>query len=449
LPPEPDSDAAQGTDTKTLRKDVATYGGFTVLRSSVSLITLPILVHTLSQAEYAALDLLNISVALFTLMIPQLNAGFSRHYFQDRTASEQARYVATLFWTYAAVCGGVALVSVAVIAMGAFGLLPAIPSAQSAAILAIAALPCLILFEFFLLLLRLNRRRQEFIILGLGEAVFRGLASAGLLMLTGTVFGYFAGVFLSVALMTVFVYLKERIWTAKPDWAVLRRILRFVLPVYPGLVGSYISRYATRFLVLSWVTLEQLAVYVVAAKFAIMAKFFAQALSLSWTPIAMRLLAIDASRSKVFFSSALTGYALSSLFGVLAIGLLAAPLIDIIAPDGYAHSKALVPIIAAGFLISGGGTILNIGNQASERTYWQSIAEISGSIAALLVLYALVGQLGTQALAISLMVSAIVSCLVRIFGGQRHFAIAYQPWSVLLLLAGIPACALGLSLLYQ
>jgi len=428
---------------RRLGADIFSYGGILLLRNSVSLITLPLYVHWLSQEEFAALDIVNAVIAFFTLIVFQMNVGYARYYYETRGA-ERPRYVSTLFWGYLAISLMVVLVGMPIASHLAVITFPQVEGAGIAALLAIAAFLPMALFEFALINMRLSRDTKRYAAYLLCETLLRAGLSIILIAIGGGITGYFLALLIASSLMISVVGWQTRREIGQGSLKELVRILRFVAPAIPGAVAGYVNLYATRFIAVALLPLKQIALYAFAIKIAIVAKFMIQSFRMGWLPFAMEQIQ-QKEKGEALFVDMLGKYVTVSVLLVVALGLSAPYIVALIAPVGYSEAAGLVPIIVAALLISGSISIIEVGSQIAEKTFWNSIAAISGAFVGLTLLLTSIDRLGILAMSYSLLLSAVVMISVMLFGSHRSHPIDYRWGSLLGLLVGLPVAGVTMA----
>lgn len=427
-----------------LLRDIFSYGGVSLLRNGVAILTLPAYVHWLSQEEFAALDILNAVVAFFSLVIFQINVGYARYYYEVRSESEQHTYVSTLFWTYLVASGAMVMLMTPIAFHVSPDVFPSIKSIDMAASLAVASFLPLAIFEFFLINARLQRNTRRFASYALSETLLRAALSVTFVMSGMGIIGYFAGAFCSIGVAMTLALWTDRGSIGRFNASYLRRNIRFTTPTIPGVLIAYVNQYATRFILLAFVPLGQIALYAFAMKIAVVAKFMVQALRLGWLPTAMSQMQ-SIKKDSLFFVDIFTKYVVISLVFLALTGMASPILVSILAPDSYGNASALVPVLVAAFLISGATAILDVGNQAAEKTYWYSIATAIGAGVGLLFLLLFIETLGIRAVAYGFLLSASLTTFVLSLGSQRSHRIAYQARALWALLVGLPLMALAFA----
>ncbi|MFT6672168.1 MAG: O-antigen/teichoic acid export membrane protein [Afipia broomeae] len=433
---------------RELSPDILSYGTIAMLRASASLLMLPILVNALSPSDYAIIDLINTGVAFFQLFIMRVMLGTTRFYFVHEDGAERRLHVASTFWglvfisTLAAI--GVVVASQFISFDGMLG----DDVDPTGVILAFLALPALVLFEFYLQIIRMDREKRRFAIFAIGEAYVRAFLIIGFVFLFGGLESYFWGGLISSCVFAIAVMAKSDLPHIRPRLAVLLRTVRYTLPTYPGMLVRYVGQNGLRFIALAWLTLDQMAVFAFAMKFSIIVKLFTKALQMAWRPIAMRHIAKREESSDAMFRGALATYTMVAVIGVIAVSLLSYIIVDFMAPEAYAAAKFIVPLLAAGFLLGGAQPVLEVGIEAVEETHWQSVATVVGVGLGLLVMVLLIGPIGPSAIALSILVSSTVTSALVLLAGQTRFRVGHDWRTLAALFVLVPGLGVGLSVAF-
>lgn len=431
-----------------LLPDILSYGAIAMLRASASLLMLPILVNALSPADYAIIDLINTGVAFFQLFITRVMLGTTRFYFAHEEGAERRLHVASTFWGLVFVS---TLTAIGVVFASQFisfdGMLGDDVDATGV-ILAFLALPALVLFEFYLQMIRMDRQRRRFAIFAIGEAYVRAFLIIGFVFLFGRLESYFWGGLISSCVFAIAVMAKSDLPHIKPRLAVFLRTVRYTLPTYPGLLVRYVGQNGLRFIALAWLTLDQMAVFAFAMKLSIVVKLFTKALQMAWRPIAMRHIAERDEGTDAMFRGALATYTMVAVMGIIGVSLLSYVIVSFMVPETYTAAKFIVPLLAAGFLLGGAQPILEVGIEAVEETHWQSVATVIGVGLGLLVMVLLISTIGPSAMALSILVSSTVTSALVLLAGQTRSRIDHDWRALMALFVLVPSLGVGLAVAF-
>lgn len=427
---------------RRLASDVASYGGTVALRSVIPFLMLPFYTHLLAPEEFGAIDTIVVIIALVNMLVLQFNVGYMRYFYREQEGEKRKDYTKTVFTFFlaAAVAGAAGMSVLGYFFSGA--VMPGVEEVPMGMVfLAIAFLPQTIT-EFALVNMRLVRQRGMYAATSVIDSVLRGgLALVFIWFLGMGVAGYCLGVLIgSAAVCAMVLASRPGFLTGRFDGKLMREITRFTLPTLPGVFLGYVNQYGTRFIMLAFLSLKEIAIYALAMKVAKLTKLCVQGFRNAWQPMAMEHVYED--NSDQVFSKVLDIFVIVAVTILVGMSLVSAPLVRLISPEEYFGASRLVPYLVAAALISSSSAILDLGNQISENTKWISIATGAGSVVTLSLSYLLVSAYGVLAIAIGLMLGSAVSTFVLYSAGLVNHRIPYRWQSVATIILGLPVFVL-------
>jgi len=146
------------------------------------------------------------------------------------------------------------------------------------------------------------------------------------------------------------------------------RLLRFGVPLMPGGFAMYVLNTSDRWFISTYRTSEELGLYAVGAKFAMMIALAVQTFRLAWWPVAMD--AMHSEDGKSLFRSIGRMYMALGISGVVALTALSPLLVGWLAAPDYFHAYSMVgvlawyPVFYGFYLIAAGGI------WKAEKTAW-------------------------------------------------------------------------------
>lgn len=220
----------------------------------------------------------------------------------------------------------------------------------------------------------------------------------------------------STATLFVAIPLSSGVRLIRPrmDPALLRRMLRFSLPLVLAGIGSIALNAADRYILLGLRSAEEVALYTLAVKFGgVVNMFAAQPLQLALLPVLFQI----AADQRVWLVQTLTR--LSTLaFGLLTVILVlfTAPVLTLIGADPfYQQATHLVVWVALGFGLFGLSIIydgvLILFKKTGRTSFWFTVA----AVANILLNLAIIPWLGALGAAITTLVSYAVLLAGRVW----------------------------------
>jgi O-antigen/teichoic acid export membrane protein len=281
------------------------------------------------------------------------------------------------------------------------------------------------------------------VVFTLSDAVLRALvvlAFIGLLDLG--ILGYTLGTLVAVssgALAQYFIAYRG----LRPgfDKKLARKITKYVLPLVPGILFVYVGNFGSRFFILSFLGLEQVAIYALAVKIASVAKIALQAFRQAWQPVAMQSIG-EADREKVYRKT-LDVYALAASFICLAFYAGADLAVKIFAPPEYGAAAELIPAVVAAFLVAGTYDIFGMGVYISKMTQHLSFATALGVVTNIAIILVFIENYGIPAVVAALLLGNVVNATTLYFMSNKLVDIPYRGISIITILALLPLFCLA------
>jgi O-antigen/teichoic acid export membrane protein len=354
---------------RSLWRDGITYAVGTVLARGIGLLTLPLVVHTLTPAEYGALDLITTLGVLVNLVVPlEISQALAR-FWNERDDGEPRRRLAGTAWTFtlAGHAAFVALCSLAAtpIAEALFGDAGYGPAVRAGS--------CAIAFNNIFCLLQ-NQFRWELRPRAYAMATF-GYALANLGLLAICIWGFGArleGVLWAQAIAAAgacafcFAPLRRSFafGIAREELAAM---LRFSLPLVPAGIAIFTSFYINRLMLNALGTLQDVGIFGLASRLA--------------GVVTLVLIGVQAVTPLVYahhhepetpvrLARLLEGFSAVALAACLALGLFGAELVLLLATSDYGDAAPLVTWLCVASILAQ-LYIFTPGIAIAKKTHWQ------------------------------------------------------------------------------
>lgn len=355
-----------------LRANLAYVVG-SAANSAALFLLLPYLVSRLSEADYGAWVLFEITI-LFTSMVALggLDVGLMREYWGRQEPAWRARLggtvlVGALVWAAILMTGGILTVVVAAPALEGMEWLQRVGVLRGGALLLMTGT----LEGIFALLLTLFRIREEagrFVLLSFGRMLLFLIGAVGGVSLLGTVEGALLGRFgaaligAAAALIAVRSYIRL---TFEP--ALFRRVLRYGLPLLPTALAGYVLFASDRFVLDAVATLEVVAIYGFSYRVASTVDVLVtRPFALDWAPRRFKIAVEDAPHAR--YSEILVAYVYVTVGFALMVLALAPLAYRYLAPAAYGAGATLLPLLLLAYFLFGLSYPLNIGIMLRDRT---------------------------------------------------------------------------------
>jgi O-antigen/teichoic acid export membrane protein len=380
-----------------LFKDSVLYGGAAALSKAFALITLPLLVRHFTVAEYGALDFFMVLIVFLTILfVFGQDSAVARYYYEYEDMQDRQQLISqSLVFQMAGIVGFLPVLWFAADWLTNF-MIDA-PERTTLFRIVLLHLPFMVLISFSQGLLKWTFERARFLIMSVGFTA----GQAGLLLIA--LYGYDVGItgvliaslINSMVFGTLGVMLIKK-WLVRPqDFKFLREMLPFAIPLGIICVAGALSPTLERMLTDTLLGTEQLGLYAVATKIALLIGLIVSAFQTAWGPFSLSLYKqADAAQT---YNLVLKLFAIITCVGALTLTLISDVLITLLATDKYIAASVVVFPLVFGLVVQATSWITEIGITLSKRSYLTiysytlMIAVTLGGIWLLAPIYGLLG----------------------------------------------------------
>jgi O-antigen/teichoic acid export membrane protein len=408
-----------------LIKDSLVYGGASAISQAFSLITFPLLTRHFSVAEFGVLDyFMVLSSFLATIFIFGQDSGVARYFYEYEDRTERCQIISESLVIQLA---GLALILplLWLAADWLAGLLPEVPDSVWLFKIVLLQLPFLLLINFSQNLLKWTFARSHYLVISLGFTVLRAAMLAGALLWldVGIEEVLLIGLATSIAFGVVGILL-VRGWLVLPtNFRYSRQMLRFSIPI--GIIcalGAF-SPILERTLTEQLLGAGDLGLYAAGTKIAMLIGLVVGAFQTAWGPFSLSIhKQADAGKT---YNWVLKLFAMFMCVMVLALTLLAWPLINFLASDRYGGALVVVFPLAMGIAIEAVSWITEIGIGISKRSHLSMYGYALFVVATFAGIVFLAPFLGLLGLAVAVMIGQIAKALLISWLAQRAYPL---PW---------------------
>lgn len=437
---------------KQLGKDSIVYGIGGIFAKGVSFFLLPVYTRIFTPADYGTIEMLSVlSSFLSTILVMGMDSAQSFYFFKekDKGTQAQARVVtAILQWrlTWGAGCVGVAMLAAPLLNSFFFHgelhwhyFAVAFSAALFSQVMNQSA-------EVFRLLYKPIRYLSITLTHTLASA---SVALTLILIFDQGIFGFFLGSFAASILAALWGWWQIRDYV---DWSTWHRdwwprLLKFGAPLVPAGFAMYILNTSDRWFITTFRGPEELGLYAVGAKFAMMIALAVQTFRLAWWPVAMD--AMHSGDGEPLFRAMGRLYMALGIAGVVGLTALSPVLVGFLAAPQYFQAYPVVgvlawyPIFYGFYLIAAGGI------WKAEKTAWAPLLMGMAAILNIGLNYIWVPRYGGIGAAAATSVSFCVWGILSLMVSERLWKVGY-PYLIMLgqIIIGAAACA-GILILYD
>jgi len=417
----------------SLLRDVSIYGLGAFAARAVGFVITLILARIFTVSQFGQLEFLYTILTVVTAFATlYTESGMLRYYFEMEERRERGSLVFTQL-VFSSFSGVMAAAALFLLAGPLFELFPRLEGGQRLGRYAALVVLSTIWFNHTVIYLRATRRAAAMaaftVMLPLGHV---GLT---LLMIFGLGLGV-EGVFLARSLaetagcLIVFIWRRAGYYP-RFSWLYLKKMLHFGFPLLPDLFIGMFLAYFTRFFIASAFGAQEMGIYGVASRTAMIVGFLVGALKQAWHPYVIALK--DEAEIRVKTVKAFSGYLKIMAVAVIGLAFFSPEVITVLASRRYLAGSGLVGYLALALVLQGASYLLSTPmwmHMKMMRYLAASGIGAAGVVGATLLLvpsYGLIGAAWAQAAGFLLL------NLVLIYIGRPLMQINYSPVFLLVL----------------
>ena len=356
-------------EIRTALRHMAVYGLGGILIKAVGFLMLPFYTRYLSPADYGILEILDLSLSVFGLILNMgLIPAFLRSYALAKSVEEKRSVVST-GCTFGVVAGAVTFLAglglVGPVSALLFG--PHVPS--TFLLLSFTAL----ILSFMANLPRTYLRALE------ASAAYTVVDAVYVLLLLALNIFFIAGLRMGVAGMLwssvvagalQFLLLSGWAFHQVPirfEWLHLKRMLDFGIPLIASNLSLFVLNFSDRFFIQHLRSLDMVGVYAVGYKFGYMMNYLVvQPFFIMWQS---RMYAIHSRpEHPAIFRQFFSMYSLGMIYTGLAMSLFSPEVVAIMVQPKFAASQDIIPVVALAYIFYGLAYYAQLGILLSEKT---------------------------------------------------------------------------------
>ena len=227
---------------------------------------------------------------------------------------------------------------------------------------------------------------------------------------------------------------------------ILRRMLRFGIPLVPVGLSSLLLTMADRYFLKHFSTIAQVGLYSLGYNIGMVMNLVEQAFQLAWPP--HRFAIAKQPNAKHQFARILTYYLLAFGFLAMVLSLLAKELLMIMTTPKFYAAAAVVPLIALSYIFSGVRHMTNTGLAILNKNYYVPPIIVGSALINLGLNYVLIPPYGMIGAAWATILSYLILVIVQTLVNLHYYYIRYE-YGRMAKLALTWGATYGLSLLIE
>ena len=410
---------------KELGKSFLIYGVASGIGKFVGLFLVPIYSRIFNPEEYGIIDLITTMVTLISIFsMLQLESAISRFYFEVKENAKRNLYISTAFWS--------------IIFLSLIWLLIAIIFSEKLSIIlfndlkyriiiSIASLqvPLASIFSLFTVLMRFLKKPVQYTVF-ISIQLFLTISFSILFVvymrigIIGVFYGQLIG-FIGIVILMLF-YLRTMIrfaWNRK----VLKKLFQYSLPLVPVTTGNWINLYANRFVMLGYLSLNEIGLYTVALKIASVFWIIESAFRMAWQPFFWEIYE-NQNHKKIFRE--MSKYVSVLVFFLIAIfSFFSKEVLLLLTPETYVGAAPLIGFLA----FSIGLTIVNqtivVGPGIIKKTIYSTGIYFFSVGVNIISLFIMVPKIGLIGVPLSLFFSYCSMLIIGWYISERLYYIGF------------------------
>lgn len=417
-------------------QSTAVYAVGIVAQRALSVLLLPLYTIYLTPADYGILELIDVTMALFSLVVGARVAtavaffcgqendenGVSKVFTTNLLGSLLAALLALLMGWFAAPRLGLWV-------LGTQG-------GGEAFLLAVAGLAAGLPLESMLGRLRVQDKPGWFTGIGVVRLIL--LVAFNLLFLAVLGLGYksllWSNLIVSGLLSVYAVWATTSEYGVRMDWKLFGAMIRFAVPVGAVGLSLFVFHVADRFFLRRYASLEDIGLYALGYKFGMLVSYVQMAFNQYWSAKSYDLLKSESG--PVVFSRTFTYYCVVMASATLATWILVPRVIHLLVAPAFFPAIAFVPIILAAYFVRALADYVRIVFYSAQRP---GLDALSNGVSALFCLAAyaiLIPRFGARGAAWATLLTSLVMAAMAYLLSSRVRPLRLQTGRVIRLLAG-------------
>jgi O-antigen/teichoic acid export membrane protein len=412
-------------ELKRLGRHSAIYGIGGIVSRVLAVILLPLYTKYLSPADYGRVESVTAATAVLSILLQMgISSAFFRFYFDSKDPTHRLTVVRTSFWfTMGMATIGLVLGLVFATQISHLLLLGDDPTLVRAAAVGLWAQTN---YQQLTALFRVEERSTAYAIASLtnvlitigATVVFVAVLNWGAV---GLVVGNFVGTL--IVYFALVAYRSEQLGL-EFDRPLLRKMQAFGLPLVPSALALWVINFIDRQFVIHYKGLTEAGVYSAAIKVASVVTFVVIAFRTAWPAFAYSI--EDDRSARRAYAFVLTYLLTFASWLSLALGALAPWLVELLTAPTYQRAEEAVAILAFGFTIYAGYTVLAIGSGRARKTQLNWVVTGVGAAANIALNFWLIPRYGMVGAAISTTAAYFVLFLGMTIYANSVYPVPYQ-----------------------
>jgi O-antigen/teichoic acid export membrane protein len=412
---------------KQFLKDIGVYGFSGILVRMISFLLIPFYVRVLTTEDYGIIDLITIVSSISGVVLSlELYQAIAR-FFPGCEEKQKHTYASTGLYFYLfsyLLFAVIFLLNAKPVSEFIFN----VSGKEGIFKLAIVSIVITSIFHYFQNLLRYSLKSIKYSISNILFSLATISFSIFFVMfrqkgLEGVYLGQIVGGCIGLLLT---IYFNHRYISLSLNIPVLKKMLRFSIPLVWSGLAVYSLTYIDRILIQRFLSLSELGIYAVSFRIASIPLVFMGIVNSSFVPLVYNKYKnsdIKSELEKIYRYVFFIGFA-----GITFLSIFSVELLGIITTPEYLQAYRIMPfLLLSGFLMQFANMFLGL--NLAEKTNIIAYIYVLGFIVSLAFNFVLIPQLGIFGAAITSSFVALIIFSLQLYFSQKHFyiEIKYQP----------------------
>jgi len=424
---------------KQLSRDSLIYGFGEILAKGTSFLLLPIYTRIFSPADYGTIEMLTVLSSFLTaFLVMGMDSAQSFFFFKEKKMGKIAQrqlVSAILQWR---LIWGTGIVTLATICSPLlnYWLFDSMLSWQYFAAAFAAALFSTVMSQS-IEIFRLLYRPWAYVLVAMFGSIFTAAIILTLVMsFRQGIWGYFSGATIGSAVTAIFGWflIRDYIEFSRLHTQWWPRLLRFGLPLLPAGLGFYVMSTTDRWFIQHHFGADELGLYAVGAKFALLLTVVIEAFRKAWWPIAMD--AMHSEDGPETYRMIARLYVGIGVIGVVILGFISPWLVKWVVGPQFYSSWPIIGVLAWQSLFYGVFLVVSAGIWKTEKTYLNMYLMIMAGVVNVILNAFLVPKYGGMGAAIATALTFFIWIVVSAIVSERLWQVRF-PFTIMAIQIGI------------
>ncbi len=409
-------------ETGLLLKHASIYGMAPIIGRAVSFFMIPLYTSYITPTEYGIMELVQVVVSLLQTVIGMgIVSGIAVFYFEAKDKKDKNAVVSTAFLGL----GGMALLTIFILMFFSSMLAELVLDSADLAkyfYVSFAAMGFGVLNDINTNYFRINKKSKTVVIISLSTLIVSvSLNIFFLVYLDMGVWGIFLSTLIvasaNLLIVTPLIYSKIGF---NVSWDVMKRLLKFGLPLIPSNLASYLVVASDRLFIKQYVSIAETGLYSLGYKFGVLVNnFVTTPFNQIWGP--RRLEMFKKGNSEDVFCRIFTYYTFVLILGGLVISVLSRDIVHMMAAEAYWDSYKIIPLITLAHIVFSFFYHFNIGIMVEKKTKYFAYINVINAIVNLALNFILIKRYGIWGAGFSTLISYLLrTSLCFYFSNKLH-----------------------------